>query len=51
VSEHIKIEKSNGILTLVMARPEKTNALTDAMYKAMADALEASNDDRDVREM
>ena len=49
MSEHIKIEKSDGILTLVMARPEKKNALTDGMYKALADALEASNDDPDTR--
>jgi enoyl-CoA hydratase/carnithine racemase len=49
VSEHIKIAKSDGILTLLMARPEKKNALTDGMYKALADALEASNEDPDIR--
>jgi enoyl-CoA hydratase/carnithine racemase len=49
VSEHIRIEKAEGILTLTMARPEKKNALTDGMYKALADALEASDEDRDVR--
>lgn len=49
MSEHIKIEKSDGVLTLVMARPEKKNALTDGMYKALADALEASNDDPATR--
>ncbi|MDR3508485.1 MAG: enoyl-CoA hydratase [Caulobacteraceae bacterium] len=49
MSEHIKIEKSAGVLTLVMARPEKKNALTDAMYKALADALEASDGDPETR--
>jgi enoyl-CoA hydratase/carnithine racemase len=49
MTEHIKIEKSDGVLTLVMARPEKKNALTDAMYKALADALQAADGDRDVR--
>jgi enoyl-CoA hydratase/carnithine racemase len=49
MSEHIKTEKADGILTLVLARPEKKNALTDAMYKALADALEASEQDRDTR--
>ena len=49
MSEHIKTEKFEGILTLVMARPEKKNALTDAMYKALADALEVSNEDHDTR--
>jgi enoyl-CoA hydratase/carnithine racemase len=49
VSEHIRLEKADGVLTLVMDRPEKKNALTDGMYKTLADALEASNDDSDVR--
>jgi enoyl-CoA hydratase/carnithine racemase len=49
MGEHIRIEKADGVLTLVMARAEKKNALSDAMYKALADALESSNDDRDVR--
>ncbi len=49
MSEHIRLEKADGVLTLVMARPEKKNALTDGMYKTLADALEASNDDSDVR--
>lgn len=49
MSEHIKIKKADGVLTLVMARPDKKNALTDAMYKALADALETSSEDREVR--
>lgn len=35
----IRIEKSDGVATLVLARPDKMNALTDAMYAALADAL------------
>lgn len=49
MSEHIKIETIDRVLTLVIARPDKKNALTDAMYAALADALEASNDDPAVR--
>lgn len=49
MSEHVQIEKSDGILTLLLNRPEKKNALTDGMYRALADALEASNDDPAVR--
>ena len=41
MTEHIKIEKSDGILSLTMARPDKKNALTNAMYGALADAIEA----------
>jgi enoyl-CoA hydratase/carnithine racemase len=49
VSEYIKVEKSEGILRLVVARPEKKNALTDGMYKTLADALVASDDDPETR--
>ena len=49
MSEHIKVEKADAILTLIVARPEKKNALTDAMYKSLADALDASEQDRDTR--
>lgn len=49
MSDHIKVEKSDGILTLVLARREKKNALTEAMYKVLADALEASDQERDTR--
>ena len=45
MTEHIKIEKSDGILSLTMARPDKKNALTNAMYGALADAMEAAESD------
>ena len=41
MTEHIKIENDGGILSLTMARPDKKNALTNAMYGALADAIEA----------
>jgi enoyl-CoA hydratase/carnithine racemase len=49
MTEHIKIEKSDGILSLTMARPDKKNALTNAMYGALADAIEAAEADASVR--
>jgi enoyl-CoA hydratase/carnithine racemase len=39
----------NGVATIEIARPEKKNALTGAMYKAMADALTAAQADAAVR--
>ncbi|MBB3197169.1 enoyl-CoA hydratase [Roseateles terrae] len=45
----IKSAIVNGVLTIEIARPEKKNALTRAMYQAMADALTAANDDKTVR--
>jgi enoyl-CoA hydratase/carnithine racemase len=49
MTEHVVIEKSKGILTLTLARPEKKNALTNAMYGKLADALEAAETDPDAR--
>src|SRR5882672_8433233 len=49
MTEHIKIEKSDGILSLTMARPDKKNALTNAMYGVLADAMEAAESDPAVR--
>lgn len=49
MSDHVKITKSAGILTLVIDRPDKKNALTEAMYAALADAVEAARTDDDVR--
>ena len=39
----------NGVATIEIARPEKKNALTAAMYQAMADALRAAQADSGVR--
>lgn len=49
MSEPVIIEQADGVLTLTMNRPDKKNALTDAMYGALADALEAAQDDKTVR--
>src|ERR1700750_384935 len=49
MTEHIKIEKRDGILTLTMARPDKKNALTNEMYGALADAIQGAETDRSVR--
>lgn len=45
----IKTATLNGVLTIEIARPEKKNALTVAMYQAMADALRGAASDRAVR--
>lgn len=49
MSEHVIIEQAGGVLTLTINRPEKKNALTDAMYGAMADAIQRAQDDKAVR--
>ena len=45
----IKTATLNGVATIEIARPEKKNALTVAMYQAMADALVAAKADPTVR--
>jgi enoyl-CoA hydratase/carnithine racemase len=45
----IKTATLNGVCTIEIARPEKKNALTMAMYQAMADALRAATEDGTVR--
>ena len=45
----IKTATLNGVATIEIARPEKKNAITVAMYQAMADALTAANGDPAVR--
>jgi hypothetical protein len=49
MSEYVKTATLNGVATIEIARPEKKNALTVAMYQAMADALRAAAADAAVR--
>ena len=49
MSEHVRIEQRDGVLAITLARPERRNALTVAMYAALADAIEAVGRDGSVR--
>ena len=49
MSDNIHVTKASGILSLVIDRQTKKNALTEAMYKALADQLVAAQTDNDVR--
>ena len=49
MTEHVKIEKADGILTLTFARPDKKNAITNLMYGALADAINAAETDKATR--
>ena len=49
MTEHIKIENKQNILTLTFARSDKKNALTNVMYAALADTIAAAETDRAVR--
>jgi enoyl-CoA hydratase/carnithine racemase len=45
----ILVNKANGIVTIQFNRPEKKNAITSAMYQAMADAIRDAESDAAVR--
>ncbi|WP_186067135.1 enoyl-CoA hydratase [Burkholderia gladioli] len=45
----IQTDVANGVLTITIARPAKKNAITAAMYQAMADALASAQEDSAVR--
>jgi enoyl-CoA hydratase/carnithine racemase len=49
MAEYISASVENRVLTLLMERPEKKNALTRAMYQAMIDGLRQAEADATVR--
>jgi len=49
MTDYVKTEVAAGIMTLTLARPDKKNALSSAMYSAMSDALERAEKDPAVR--
>ncbi len=49
MSEHVEIERRSAVQVIRMNRPDKKNAITRAMYGAMAAALTAGDADPAVR--
>ena len=49
MSEHILVERRGAVLSLTLARPERRNAITVAMYAALADAIEGAAKDQAIR--
>jgi enoyl-CoA hydratase/carnithine racemase len=49
MSEHVRVERGDGVLAITLARPERRNAITIAMYAALAEALEQARDDPAIR--
>ena len=48
-TEHVRVGSGNGLTTIELARPEKKNALTIAMYRALAEAFERAGADPAIR--
>jgi enoyl-CoA hydratase/carnithine racemase len=49
MTNHVRVSVEGNVMRLVLARPEKKNALTNAMYAALADALERAEREAAVR--
>jgi enoyl-CoA hydratase/carnithine racemase len=49
MSEHVRVEQRGGVLAITLARPDRRNAITVAMYAALADAVEQGAADESVR--
>jgi enoyl-CoA hydratase/carnithine racemase len=49
MDQHVRVEKNGETLAITLARPERRNAITVAMYAALADAIEGASADPNVR--
>jgi enoyl-CoA hydratase/carnithine racemase len=49
MSEHVLVERRGDQLSITLARPERRNAITVAMYVALAQAVEQASSDDAVR--
>ncbi len=49
MSEHVRVEREGGVLAITLARSERRNAITVAMYAALAEAIEGAAEDLTIR--
>jgi enoyl-CoA hydratase/carnithine racemase len=49
MTEHVRTDIADGVMTLTLQRPEKKNVLTGAMYDALSAALKHAETDASVR--
>jgi enoyl-CoA hydratase/carnithine racemase len=49
MTEHVRTSIEDGVLRITLARPDKKNALTNAMYAAIGDALVSAENDPAIR--
>ena len=49
MDEHVRIERLGDVLAITLARPDRRNAITVAMYAALAEAIEGAADDDALR--
>jgi enoyl-CoA hydratase/carnithine racemase len=49
MTEQVKVGVSDGVMEITWNRPEKKNAITNAMYKAVGEAFERASGDKSIR--
>src|SRR5438046_108258 len=49
MSQHVRVERGGGTLAITLARPERRNAITVDMYRALADAIAEAFEDGETR--
>jgi enoyl-CoA hydratase/carnithine racemase len=49
MTDHVQVAVDAGVMTITLARPDKKNALSNAMYGVLADSLERAESDPAVR--
>jgi enoyl-CoA hydratase/carnithine racemase len=49
MSEHVRVERQGAVLSITLARPERRNAITIAMYASLAEAIEGVAADETIR--
>jgi enoyl-CoA hydratase/carnithine racemase len=49
MTDHVLVERRGAQLRILLNRPERRNAITVAMYAAMADAVASAQDDESIR--
>lgn len=49
MTDYVTVQIDAGVMTITLARPEKKNALSNAMYGVLADSLEAAEKDPAIR--
>lgn len=49
MTEHVRVDRNGAWLSITLARPERRNALTVAMYAALAETIEHASSDASIR--
>jgi enoyl-CoA hydratase/carnithine racemase len=49
MDSHVLVELRNNVLSVTLTRPDRRNAMTVAMYAALADAIEGAANDGSIR--